>query len=104
MSSSGSYASNNIRAGRSIVSIKRRRNVTAAFGAKRTHALAGRRVLLVDDVLTTGATASACAAALKQAGAEHVSVLTLARTDRRTYTEPRPTVLRAQAAEVGAKS
>jgi len=40
--------------------------------------LAGKTVLLVDDVLTTGATAAACAAALKAAGAEHVDVLTFA--------------------------
>jgi predicted amidophosphoribosyltransferase len=40
-------------------------------------------VLLVDDVMTTGATASACARALKQAGARYVAVLTLARADRR---------------------
>jgi adenine/guanine phosphoribosyltransferase-like PRPP-binding protein len=38
----------------------------------------------VDDVLTTGATASACARVLKRAGAAHVSLLALARTDRRT--------------------
>ncbi len=37
------------------------------------------RVLLVDDVMTTGATASACAAALRRAGAQTVDVLTLAR-------------------------
>ncbi|MGH9326441.1 MAG: ComF family protein [Terriglobia bacterium] len=38
-----------------------------------------RTVLLVDDVMTTGATASACAQALKEAGARQVLVLTLAR-------------------------
>lgn len=39
----------------------------------------GKRILLVDDVLTTGATVNACAKVLKQSGAERVDVLTLAR-------------------------
>jgi predicted amidophosphoribosyltransferase len=49
----------------------------------RPHRLDGARVLLIDDVLTTGATAAACARALKRAGAAHVTLLTVARTDRR---------------------
>ena len=62
---------------------QRRDNVRGAFRASRGRKLEGLRVLLVDDVMTTGATASACAAALKRAGAKTVTLLTLARVDRR---------------------
>lgn len=57
----------------------RRRNVREAFAAGGE--LTGRRLLLVDDVFTTGATADACAAALLEAGAAAVGVLTLARVE-----------------------
>lgn len=62
----------------------RRRNVRGAFAVpeSRKEALAGRAVLLVDDVLTTGSTAHACAKALKRAGAKAVYVLALARVVR----------------------
>jgi len=66
---------------------KRRANVSGAFRIPRGRSLAGMRVLLVDDVVTTGATASACARVLKRAGAAHVALLALARTDRRQAME-----------------
>lgn len=58
---------------------ERARNVRRAFAVPETAGLKGRRVLLVDDVLTTGATVNECARALRRAGVEAVSVLTLAR-------------------------
>lgn len=57
----------------------RRKSVGGAFFVRRADLITGKRVLLVDDVLTTGATVSACAEALKNAGAKDVFVLTIAR-------------------------
>jgi len=57
----------------------RRESVLSAFEVQRPRLIAGERILLVDDVFTTGATVSACASALKEAGALDVFVLTLAR-------------------------
>jgi ComF family protein len=57
----------------------RRESVAGAFKVERPRLVEGERLLLVDDVFTTGATVSACALALKEAGALEVFVLTLAR-------------------------
>ncbi|MGA9794120.1 MAG: ComF family protein [Rhizomicrobium sp.] len=68
-----------------MVSAKaRRRNVRGAFNVDpaRQPFVAEKTVLLIDDVLTTGATVAACARALKRAGAARVLVLTLARVVR----------------------
>jgi ComF family protein len=59
---------------------QRRRNVAGAFRVLRPRAeLAGKHVVVVDDVITTGATADACARVLKRGGAARVDVLALAR-------------------------
>ena len=50
-----------------------------AFAVRRRASVAGRAVTLVDDVLTTGATALACARRLEEAGAREVRLLTVAR-------------------------
>ena len=58
---------------------QRAANVRRAFAVRPGCQLEGRRVILVDDVLTTGATTSACARALRDAGAREVQVWTVAR-------------------------
>jgi ComF family protein len=60
---------------------ERSRNVAGAFRAVRVAELAGREVVLVDDVVTTGATADAAARALLAAGARTVEVIALARAE-----------------------
>lgn len=57
----------------------RRKNVARAFVAQSPFPLAGKRVLLVDDIYTTGSTVAECSRTLLAAGARQVAVLTLAR-------------------------
>jgi predicted amidophosphoribosyltransferase len=56
---------------------ERRENVSGAFEARGSHA---GRILLVDDVFTTGATLSECAGVLRRAGVSEVQALTFCRT------------------------
>ena len=66
---------------------KREDNVKGAYAVKEKDALKGRRVLLVDDVLTTGATASEVARVLLKAKAKCVNVLTFASTKYKVASE-----------------
>jgi ComF family protein len=69
----------------------RRRNVSHAFRCRRRlpdRKIRGRRILLLDDVMTTGSTAAACARALKRRGAARVALLAIARVDRRLQAGP----------------
>jgi ComF family protein len=58
---------------------QRQRNVAGAFAvpAAQARQVRGRRVLLIDDVITTGATVEACVRVLRRSGASHVDVLAL---------------------------
>ena len=59
----------------------RRKNLKNAFRVKDEEIVKGKRVVLVDDVFTTGTTVNECAKVLKKAGAKEVLVLTMARVD-----------------------
>jgi ComF family protein len=62
-----------------LTAAERRANVRDAFRLRRPDVVTGRHVLVVDDILTTGSTASACALRLREAGAAVVGVITVAR-------------------------
>jgi ComF family protein len=58
---------------------ERLQNIKNAFAVKDTSKINGKKILLVDDVYTTGATANECAKVLLKGGSKQVDVLTLAR-------------------------
>ncbi len=87
----GLKLSNNLRRKRytkaqaGLSELERRENLKGSFSVRRREKIEGKRILLVDDVFTTGATLRAAAATLKAAGAARVSALALARVDRRGF-------------------
>jgi ComF family protein len=89
-----------------LTSHQRRANLRGAFTVSRAADLKGREVLLVDDVYTTGTTATECARVLRRAGASRVWVATVARTLKlaSNYAEFRPDVDEGSAEEVLAKA
>jgi ComF family protein len=75
----GALARHERKAQRTLGATARLTNLTHAIRCIRPDAMSGKRVLIVDDVVTTGATVSACADTLAEAGASRVSVLAFAR-------------------------
>ena len=68
----------------------RQRNVAGVYQAEQPDRIAGRRILLVDDIVTTGSTLASCARVLLDAGAAGVACVAVARTRLRTKEDPSP--------------
>ncbi len=62
-----------------LMGLARVKNVKGAFSVKKPQNIKGKRIILVDDVMTTGSTLKECAIALKKAGAKSIDALTIAR-------------------------
>ncbi|HTP41835.1 MAG TPA: ComF family protein [Nitrospiria bacterium] len=77
--------------------VERRRNVRRAFRVRDDESAQGERLLLIDDVMTTGSTVHECARVLKRAGASSVQVLTVARQLRDGLQRPTPAMNRSGA-------
>jgi len=73
---------------------ERRANVRGAFFVPRPEVVRGRNVILIDDIYTTGATARACSAALRKAGAASIRVATVARAQIEFAPQPEDLHLR----------
>ncbi len=69
----------NTRSQTGLSGAERRRNLDGAFAVKTPGIVESRRILLIDDVFTTGSTVNSCGAVLRQAGAARIEVFTLAR-------------------------
>ncbi len=61
---------------------ERRKNVAGVYRANPSAHISGKRILLIDDIVTTGSTLCACAAVLKEAGAAEIAAATVARTEQ----------------------
>lgn len=73
----------------SLTEAQRQKNLDKSFYVRRESDIAGKRILLIDDVFTTGTTLRTAAEALKAAGAAHVSAVSLARVDRQLAPDDR---------------
>ncbi len=62
-----------------LAASQRRENVKGAFAIKKSEAVKGKRILLLDDVYTTGSTVDECSKVLKKGGADEIIVITVAR-------------------------